>query len=194
MENKIDEVCLMCNQTRIMLKKVEKGFLTHSKELLEEADNLGNEIDVICVSLTDSLISSAEKPLIPLPSDLERIGDSLESIIHTVSTKIKDGIMFSDKGVKEIESLFEGVAELLECLHDVIKTKSRVLINHIIERGKELSELASEYSCSHQERIISGVCIPKASPIYLDMIDSLRNIAIHIYMMAERIGYKPLVE
>lgn len=188
MENKIDEVCLMCNQTRIMLQKVEKGFLVHSNKLLEEAERIGKEIDVVCVSLTDSLISSAQKPLVPLPSELERIGDSLESIIHSVSTKIKDGIMFSDKAVKEIESLFEGITELLECLHDVIKTKSRILINHIIERGEELCNLAMEYSIGHSDRLIAGICIPKSAPIYLDMIDSLRNIAIHIRTMAERIG------
>lgn len=187
MEKKIDEVCLMCHQTRIMLQKVEKGFLVHSKELLEEADKIGKEIDVACVELTDSLVISAQKPLIPLPSDLERIGDSLESIIHSVSTKIKDKIMFSDKAVKEIESLFEGVAEILECLHNCFKTKSRILINHIIGQGKELSELTGSYSYAHQERLISGICIPKASPIYFDMIDSLRNIAIHICSMAERL-------
>ena len=157
MEKKIDEVCLMCHQTRIMLQKVEKGFLAHSQELLEEADKIGKEIDVGCVELTDSLISSVEKPLIPLPSDLERIGDSLESIIHSVSTKIKGGIMFSDKAVREIESLFEGVTELLECLHDCLKTKGRILINHIIEQGKELSELTGEYSSAHQERLIMNL-------------------------------------
>jgi Na+/phosphate symporter len=187
MENKVDEVCLMCNQIRIMLKKVEKGFLVHSKELLEEADKIGREIDAGCVCLTDSLVSSAQKSLVPLPSELERIGDSLESIIHSVSTKIKDGIMFSDKAVKEIESLFEGLAELLECLHDCLKTKNRILISHIIEQSKELSQLANDYSYPHQERLIAGVCSPKASPIYLDIVDSLRNIAMHISFMTERL-------
>ncbi|MEK7813356.1 MAG: hypothetical protein AAB296_06305 [Candidatus Desantisbacteria bacterium] len=187
MERKIDEVGLMCNRTRVMLKKVAKGFRVHSKKLLKDADKLGKDIDVGCVQLMDSLISSAEKLLIPLPSDFERIGDSLESIIHSVSTKIKDRVMFSDEAVKEIESLFEGVDELLECLHDCIKTKNRILINHIVERSKELSELSDKYSCIHQERLVDGLCVPKASPVYLDMIDSLRNITIHICIMAERL-------
>jgi Na+/phosphate symporter len=187
MERKIDEVCLMCSQIRIMFKKVEKGFRIHSKKLLKDADKLGKDIDVGCIQLMESLIISAEKVLIPLPSDFERIGDSLESIIYSVSTKIKDRIMFSDKAVKEIESLFEGADELLECLHDCLKTKNRILINHIIERSKELIELADKYSCMHQERLVGELCPPKASFIYLDIIDSLRNVAIHICIMAERL-------
>ena len=189
----IDELCRMCQQTRVMLKKVWKGFLTHEKLPLQEADKIGQEIDAMCLDLTSRLAESEDKILTPLPGEFERIGDSFQSILHTVISKITNDIMFSERAVKEVGSLFEGVDELLECLSDVIKTKNRVLINHITERSAELSQLSMDYTCAHSDRLIGGLCFPKSAPIYLDMLDSLRNIAIHIRTIAERINQETKV-
>jgi len=45
-------------------------------------------------------------------------------------------------------------------------------------------ELASDFARAHEERLIEGVCLPKASSAYLAMVDYLREIVRH----ARRIG------
>ena len=174
-----------------MLGAVIKGFNRHDLSALNGAESVGVEIDKMEKELTPLILESirseddTKKGLTNFPGYMERIGDNLESILNTTRTKIKEGILFSDKAVNEINDLFEKTTELLKCIKDLLLTHNPVLLSYVIDKGAEYYDLATEYETEHEERLIKGVCLPRSSPIYLDIIDSLKEIIWYVKRMGE---------
>jgi Na+/phosphate symporter len=92
-------------------------------------------------------------------------------------TKAEAGILFSDKATKEIKSLLE--ITYLQCRDskDYLLTKNPSLKDNVITAKEKLIELVNEYDIVHQNRLIAGVCMPKASYLYIDITHSLKRIA-----------------
>lgn len=174
-----------------MLGAVIRGFNQHDLSALKEAEEIGKRIDRKEKELTPLILESSQsgdeidRQLINFPGYMERMGDNLESILNTIRTKIKDGILFSDKAVNEINDLFDKTAELVNCIKDLLLTHNPVLLNYVIEKGAEYYNLATDYETEHEERLIKGVCLPRSSPIYLDIIDSLKEIVWYVGRMGD---------
>jgi Na+/phosphate symporter len=67
-----------------------------------------------------------------------------------------------------------------------------VLIRYIKEEGEKFQYMIGEYALAHQERLIQGTCIPKASSVYLAILDYLADIERHIRQMAYKITAQQL--
>ncbi|MBI4590430.1 MAG: hypothetical protein HY725_16495, partial [Candidatus Rokubacteria bacterium] len=183
-----DEIHEMCQQTGEMLALAWKGFRTQDPAPLQPAEKLGREIHQREKRLTEFIIKrtagevaapGADQELLFVPMHLERIGDNIEFLIRAIRTMIQEGIPFTDRATREVNSLFEKAVELLECVRDVITTKNRVLIRYILEEGERHEKIANEYALFHQQRLIEGVCLPKSSSIYLAILDYLKGIEWH---------------
>jgi Na+/phosphate symporter len=55
------------------------------------------------------------------------------------------------------------------------------------ESAAEISRSASEFATMHEERLIEGLCMPKASPLFLDILDAIKGIAWHAKEIAEKL-------
>jgi Na+/phosphate symporter len=58
---------------------------------------------------------------------LERIGDNIELLVRAVRTMVREGILFTDREMSEVNALFEQAIGLVECVRDVIRRNNRVL-------------------------------------------------------------------
>ncbi len=112
-----------------------------------------------------------------IPSHLERIASNIEHIIRIVEQKNRENILFSDKAVSEMNFLFNRIKEVLSNLSDLVLARNKYLANYIIESEHEIERTANEFSTLHEERLIEGLCMPKASGIYVIILDSLKRIA-----------------
>jgi Na+/phosphate symporter len=90
--------------------------------------------------------------------------------------------------VREVSTLFDAAIEILECLRDLAQTRNRVLARHVEAASTRFHELADEYARAHEERLIEGVCMPRASSAYLAIVDYLREIVRHAQRGAERVA------
>lgn len=178
------DICRMSNRAKRMIDLVRLGFNRHSLGDLEEAEKIGTDIHNREEELT-ALLAKTGSPLTAIPGHLERIGNNLESILNSARTKVDKGILFSDKAVNELNTLFESTSELLWSLGDAIMTSNRVLLDHIMKKGKELVNLADEYADFHEERLVRGICVPQSAPLYLAILDSLKGVSWHIRKSAE---------
>jgi Na+/phosphate symporter len=111
------------------------------------------------------------------PQLLSRIGENIEKLDETVSRKIKDDILFSDRAVSELTILFRRLGEILKSTADLLETRNQVLIRHIGECEEDVVKKALEYATHHEERLIEGLCQPVASSYFLNMLNSIRCIA-----------------
>jgi phosphate:Na+ symporter len=191
-----EQIISMCDSTKEMLKITMEGFRRHDKERLNQAEKLGREIHQREKELTQLIMSKLSQrgetleeveALGFLPAHIERIGDNIELLIRCTRKIIDDGTCFSERAIKEINGLFDKTIELLECVRDALKTKNKVLFRYVKEERKKFQDLVSEYSLAHQERLIEGTCMSKASSVYLAIIDYLSEIDRHIGQMANKI-------
>jgi Na+/phosphate symporter len=192
-KNLEEEIRVMCDWTKEMLEATWEGFRRHDKGKLNQAEKIGREIHQKEKELTHLIMTSSlgrEEPikgLSFLPGHLERIGDNIEFLIRCIRGMTHDGTLFSERAIKEINTLFNKAIELLECIRDAMKTKNKVLIRYVKEEGEKFHEMIGEYSLAHQERLIQGTCMSKASSAYLAILDYLADIERHIRQMADKI-------
>jgi Na+/phosphate symporter len=101
---------------------------------------------------------------------------------------VRGHIFFSDSAVKEVNDVFQEAMDLLESLPDLILTSNKLHAQHIGEQVKSILKIANGYSEEHEERLIQGVCMPKSSPAYLGLLESLKGIIGHVLEVSGKIA------
>ncbi|HET6418795.1 MAG TPA: hypothetical protein VFG19_01475 [Geobacteraceae bacterium] len=132
--------------------------------------------------LTESITRLAKenqtyRAYLSIPPLLLRIGEQIERLCEIVNKKISDDILFSDRAISELSTLFDKLKEALKSTSDLLATKNPVLIKHITECENDIAVKALEYGTQHEERLIEGLCLTIASPLFLNILNSVRCIA-----------------
>jgi Na+/phosphate symporter len=186
----------MCAETVEMLRLAREGFRRHDAVALETAARQGKVVHRREKELTDHVVSHWHafpedvRDLLFIPTHLERIGDNVENLVRCIEMIRQEGIPFTDRAVNEISSLFEKGIELLECVRDLIPTRNRILMRYVVKNGEEFQALASDYALAHQERLIKGLCLPKASSSFLAILDYLKEIEWHTRQIVQKMTAK----
>jgi Na+/phosphate symporter len=182
------EIQAMCEENVEMMKLTARAFATQNSATLQPATNLGRDIHQREKALTEMMLTQltpaqrgvdAHKEFLFVPMHLERVGDNIEFLVRAVNTMIKDGIPFTERALGEVNSLFEKGVEILECVRDAVNTKNKVLLRHIVDAGNRFDSRVDEFALLHQQRMIEGVCVPKASSLYVAILDYLKGIESH---------------
>jgi Na+/phosphate symporter len=192
-----DMTCLEEGLLIMCGKLVELSQLTWKLLILADADKvkrceeLGEEIHHEEKGLTGDLVCSPAttgdilKTLVLFPGRLERSGDLLESVLNVARIKARDGVPFSDRAQKELEDLFSLLTEVLKDFREVLAKQQRSTLDALVPKCKKLSQLTVDFALAHEDRLIEGLCSPKASSLYLDIMDSVKGVSQHIGDMTE---------
>src|SRR3989338_4202319 len=143
------KLSLMCTKLEGTFDTTIDAFVHHNIKKLEEAEVPANEIH----KLGEEIIASL--------SDV------------SVKTKVNEDLLFSDKAIGELKYLSENTREVIKNAGDAFLTKNQFLLGHALEKGSHLNEIADSYALEHEERLIEGVCMPKASPVFLNMLECI---------------------
>ncbi len=189
------QIVHLADQTIDMLKTAREAFLKQRRSLVAQVLALGHDVHRTEKTLTGGLLPGATDGGAPMggerifvPMHLERIGDNIEAFARAVERQAQDGIVFTDRAVHEIDRLLEKAMELLEATRDVLLTGNRTLVHHVLTDGPCFQATASEFASFHQERLIQGVCVPRASSIYLAMVDYLRGVERHLRDIVQKVS------
>jgi Na+/phosphate symporter len=192
-ENLRDAVLEMANMARQMLRLTRDVFLQHSRLSLDQVGALGRDLHLREKRLTDHVamqlreypwsLGTAER-LAFMPAALERIGDSVESLARCVNTIHREGIPFSERATTEVMGLFSRASSLLDRLTIVIQTGDRTGLETIHEEGLQFQTFSDTAANRHQERLLRGTCVPRASSLFLAMLDYFREIERYIRRMS----------
>jgi Na+/phosphate symporter len=159
------------------LKESKKKFVISMKPRLEQAEK------VIAKKEKDKV----EIKYLGLMVAFQAIALALENLIQKMEKKIESKTLFSEKAMREIKNLIESIKAMFRDTKDYIITGNPVLKENI-KKGKEgIFGLAVEYEMIHQDRLVTGVCMPLASYFYIDMTDSIKRIASALADFAEKV-------
>jgi Na+/phosphate symporter len=168
-----------------------KSFIIADPEKFEKCEQLGREIHDEEKSLTADLVHNPAsafdvlKTVILFPGRLERAGDLMESILNVARIKARDGIPFSDKAQDELKRLFDLMTEVLTNFRSVLTHRDRRMLDRLMELHNQLAKMTIDFALSHEDRLIEGLCSPKASSLYLDILDSIKNTNRNVRSMTE---------
>ena len=192
-----DDVAAMGDEVVRTFLCVRDAFVRLDPAPLEDAARLARLVHQQEQALIHRMVRSAAGPGQPsaadeeaifVPMHLERIADNIELLGAAVGRMVREGILFTDRASGEIRRLSGTVLELLEGLRDALQTGNRTLVRYIRDAGRACEAQATEFALFHEQRLIEGVCQPKASSIYLAMLDHLRGIEWHARQVAEKLA------
>lgn len=177
------EDCILSLQTAFLYNRLSP--LTGCNVIIEDIKKAESTLTGKITSLV------ADHPdlrsYVSLPGHLLVIGENLEKLVELIGTKIRENILFSDKAAKETIFLLQRLIEILWTVSSLILARNTFLGMYIDESIVNLSKTADEYATLHEERLIEGLCLPKASSVYVNMLDSIKSIAWHIREIARHL-------
>lgn len=195
-----EKMIQVCESLTKMLELGFQGFRTLKEGSVKEAEGAKNEVRHHSSQLASFLISKSSsgekgrewaKPYLSVASVFDRMSYNMEGVVDCLKSMVRDHILFSDRAIKEVNDVFQEAMSILENLPDLILTQNKLLAQRIGEKGRSVFKIANGYSEEHEERLIQGVCMPKSSPIYLGLLESLKAIIGHTLEVSGKIVSLP---
>jgi Na+/phosphate symporter len=186
----------LCRSLSERLEMTFQAFRKSTETSIKEAEEIRKEVQRYSSELTRFLVAKSSaagtgrewvKPHISIVSSFDRMGYNIDGILDRLKKKVQEQMLFTDRAVKEINDVFQEAMSLLENLPDLILTQNRLLAQQMGEKGKMILKIADQYSEEHEQRLIEGVCVPKSSPLYLDILFSLKGIIVHILEISGKV-------
>jgi len=186
----------VCESLNNMLEMTFQGFRKSQETAIKEAEEIRKEIESYSSELTQFLVKKSlsrdggkewVKAYLSIVSSFDRMRYNLDGILDRLKKMVHDQVLFTDRAVKEVNDVFQETINLLENLPDLIITQNKLLAQQMEEKGKSISGMADHYSEEHEQRLIEGVCVPQSSPLYLDILFSLKGIIVHTLHISEKL-------
>jgi len=195
---------------------LQNAFVFNSLELLDECEAKAKKMLQTVKALTEKFIEDAEvdpdaRVYVSVSGHIEKMVNFIEDIVGCIRSKIRDGIPFSEKAVLETTFLLARLQDVLRNTSDIILSRDVILGSHVKDRhlqwsfdqvplsknvilreyvkasASEINRSAYEFVTMHEGRLIEGLCMPKASPLFLHMLDVIKGIAWHAKETAEKL-------
>lgn len=167
-------------ETIPIMQNVKKGFFAEKLETVGENKTAFKEMVKKRVPAVQKIMDSPEKTeqqkqfLILLPS-FQMIGMALENLIDKMERKLQLKILFSEKAIAEIKELYTTLEKQFGDIKDYVSTGDPILKAEAKTDWERICKLIDEYAVFHQNRLIAGICVPQASYLYLDIVDSIKR-------------------
>jgi Na+/phosphate symporter len=197
MDKEITEKMILVSQNLMkMLELAFEGFRGPIEKSFKEAEELNDRIHQYSSELTSFIISKSPssergrewaKSYLSIASSFDRMTYNIEGILDRLRTKSQNHILFSDRAVKEVNDVFQEAMRLLENLPNLITTQDKRLAQRIGEEVRSIFKIANGYSEGHEERLLQGICVPKSSPIYLGILESLKGVIVNTLEVSGKI-------
>ncbi len=197
MDEEIKEKMIqVCQKIMRMLELAFEGFRRPTEVSIRQAEEFEDKIYEISSALTGFIISKTPateqekeriKPYLSIASSLGLLTYNIQSTLDRVRGKFENHIAFSDQADKEVNDLFQETVELLGNLPDLLTTESKSLAQRVGEQGRSMFKIADAYSEVHEERLINGICVPRHSPLYLGIIESLKGVIVQTLAVSGKI-------
>ena len=170
-----------------MILLTRKAFNRQKTSFLNDADKIRSRVEEAIES------AKADLQKIQGPSDektkaaqlqnilahVEMIKEKVSELFDPVKKQISGGILFSDKAISQTNFLFDHEAGIFRSFEDILVTGNNILVTYVNGKIDDMHRLCIEFATDHEARLIEGLCQPQAAPIFLAILDCIRNISHH---------------
>ena len=178
-----------------MVGAARDAFNRHSGISLEQLKTLHGELAQEITNTEDNLESLSAKAsgnqrtsvlrLQSVLTHLRMVGDNLLELSTPIGRKMRESILFSDKAVAQANQLFDHLTGILRSILDTLKTDNDFLKRYVMEEGQRLTQACNDFATEHEARLIEGLCLPQAAPLFLALLNGMRTIGQHAMTIAK---------
>lgn len=172
------------------LKRAMEALCTLDEDKIAEVYKQEGYIDYLNKEITKYLvrINGMDIPmtdaqmvggLFHVANDIERIGDHAENFADSAKQRLEKNIVFSEKGIKQLQSMMELVEKTLEYSFDMFANRSQEHMAEVIALEDQVDEREKKLQKAHVKRLAKGRCTPEAGMIFSDTISGLERVADH---------------
>ncbi len=197
-QEQLAELAPIVDQLVEIVKTAGNAFLHQRAQLLTQLDNqkdpLYREIDSAILKMNEMLFgkSGSKKEfylrLHSILTHLRIIFETTWRLQGTQLKQIKSGILFSDKAISQVGRIFDKQSEILTCLADILRNSGKELRHRALEECKILGQSCMQFVTDHETRLVEGLCVPQAAPIFLEILDQMQTIVHHERGIAQLVG------
>jgi Na+/phosphate symporter len=171
-----------------MLEMAFQAFRKLTEESIKAVEETKRDVQQHSTELTKLLISKSSsdekgrewvKPYLSMVSSFDRAAYNIDGIVDRLKVMIREETLFSDRAIKEVNDIFQEAMDLAENLPGLIVSQDKLTAQNIGEKVRSTFKIANGFSEEHEDRLIQGICLPKSSPIYLGILESLKGILTH---------------
>ncbi len=191
------ETMRMADMVQEMVRDSQRVFRDNDEMLLEGIEKQEDQIDFLeeaikayltklsLQSLTEEQ-SKREVGLLYLINDLEQIGDIVDkSMMQLARKKVEGQLVFSSKGMSEVEELYRRVLESLGWVITAIATRDVELAQKVLGQKTVINRMERELRQAHIQRLHAGAKQSmETSAIHMDLLNDLKRINSHATNMA----------
>jgi Na+/phosphate symporter len=177
-----DRINKLFEETVPILNNIYRGFVSEKINLLKESrlkfrESLKKRLPGVEKLIEDKDKNEAVKSFVIAIPHLQRVGLALDNLVDKMEIKVETSVLFSQKALDDIKQLMVAVGAAFTDVKDYCMTKNPILKEQIQADMENIRKMIDEFEIIHQNRLITGVCMPKASYLYIDMTDSLKRMA-----------------
>ena len=160
--------------------------LTKAQDVRDAEDKTDHFEDILgtyLVKLNEAQTSDDDSvtisKLLKLIGDYERISDHSVNIIESVEEAVEKGIIFTDRGKKEITNICLAIKEIIDLSYCAF-TQNDLKKAYMVEPLEQLvDDLKENMRNSHISRLKAGECSIEAGFVWSDLLTNLERIADH---------------
>lgn len=197
MDKEVEEKIIQVCQSLIkMLELAFQGFRKLTEESLKEVEEAKKEVEQHSTELKNHLISKSSvdekgkewvRPYLSIASSFDRMAHNIEGIVDRLRSMVRDHILFSDHALREVNDIFQEAMVLLQSLPNLVLTQKKSVAQRIGEQVRSVFKIVNGFSEDHEERLIQGICMPKSSPMFLGILESLKGVIAHTLEVSGKI-------
>lgn len=166
-----------------MLIKYDKDIAENIRIAEEKTDKYEDTLCTYLVKLSSNQISEDDSleaaQLIKMTGDFERISDHAVNIVESAE-EIKDkGIFFSEKGMKELNTLINSVNEISDLTEEAFKKGDADIALQVEPLEQVIDNLKEKLRMSHTRRLQKGECSAEAGFVWADLLNNLERTSDH---------------
>jgi len=128
--------------------------------------------------------------LVNVASQIERMGDITVEISELQSERLKEGTVFSEPAMIDLEKMLNTLREEYEIVEANFDKFTYEDFKKVEEIEDAIDELEIQLRDAHVERLVNGICSAEAGIIYVDMLSNFERISDHIYKIARLLKEK----
>lgn len=166
-----------------------EALFTLDEDKIARVYELEDEVDYLSSAITDYLVKVNQQAVptkdakhidgyFHVVSDLERISDHAENIAEFAQTKQRDKIEFSEKGIEELEQMFEKVDRVIGYAIATFTEQTEEHLAEIVKLENDVDEMEKKGQLAHIKRVYNNECSPKAM-IFTELLSNLERVSDH---------------
>lgn len=165
-----------------MLEELEKGFFSQQASIIQDCEKRFGDLLISRVPYVERIIGETQKTesditYVRLLPALQTIALAIENLMYKMESKIVSNVLFSEKALSEIRNLYHLMRAQFRDTKDYVITQNPELKEAVRTHMDSMFRMIEELAVVHQNRLITGICMPQASYLYLDITDSLKRIS-----------------